>query len=358
MERLLHVAADGTRTVGAEPSELGRLRQEGWVWLDVLDPTDDDISRLCEEFALDRQTRDDLGDEAQLPKVDDLETYVVLVTHGLAADDRELRTVEVDFVLGPGWLITVHDEPLTSIDHVFERVGHARFSADGPDHLLARIVEFSGERFLPLIDALDLRILDLEDHAIDGDPTILTDVQLLRREVATLRRVIGPQTSALLVASRLEELGNRARRELSDALDHHSRLIAHLDSAHGLLATVLDTYRASAAERMNETMQVLTVFSAIVLPLSLIAGIYGMNFANMPELDQPAAYFVVLGVMGALAVSLWLYFVRRGFIGRPRMTTITRGTTRVGRGLASTATVPVRAVGSAVRTPSGSNDDA
>ena len=212
MERLFHVAADGTRTVGAESSELGGRRRDGWVWLDVLDPTDDDISRLCREFSLDRQTRDDLGDEAQHPKVDDLETYVVLVTHGLATDDRELRTVEVDFVLGPDWLITVHDEPLPSIDHVFERVGHARFAADGPDHLLARIVEFSGERFLPLIDALDLRILDLEDHAIDGDPTILSDVQLLRREVATLRRVIGPQTSALLVASRLEELGSRARQ--------------------------------------------------------------------------------------------------------------------------------------------------
>ncbi|HUW03173.1 MAG TPA: magnesium/cobalt transporter CorA [Acidimicrobiales bacterium] len=357
MDRLFHAAADGSRKIDVDPSEMSERRGDGWVWLDVLDPTDDDIDRLCREFDLDRLTRADLGDEAQFPKVDDLDSHIVVVTHGLANDDTQVRTVEIDLVLGPNWLLTVHDEPLLAVDHVFERSCHRRFELEGPDHLMARIIEFSGERFLPLLDGLDQRILDLEDQAIEGDPTILADVQVLRREVSTLRRVLGPQRSALLMAARLDELGPRAQRELSDALDHHTRLIESLDAAHGLLATVLDTYRAAAAEQMNEVMKVLTVFSAIVLPLSLIAGIYGMNFANMPELENPAAYFIVLAAMAVVALGLYLYFVRRGFIGGPKLSTLTRGTSRVGRGMASMAVLPVRAVGTVVRSPSGSNGD-
>ena len=194
------------------------------------------------------------------------------------------------------------------------------FAAKDPRHLGARLTEFVGERYLPILDDLDAQILDLEDEAVDGDPSVLPDIHALRRDIAVLRRVLGPQRRVLEVLVRSEHgLGDKEARDLADAVDHHVRMVESLDSAHQMIGSVLDTYRGATAEKMNEVMKVLTVFSAIFMPLTLIAGIYGMNFEHMPELQQPWAYGMVLGAMAVLGAGLWLYFVRRGFIGGPKL---------------------------------------
>jgi magnesium transporter len=347
----MHVASDGTRRRLADGDTIPT---DGWFWLDVTGQTAADAADLGERFDLDRLTVDDIGDgQLQFPKVDHLGHYLFVVTHSLATDATALRTVEVDHILGHRWLVTTHTEPLASIDAVWDRCAEHRFGMDGPDHLMARLIEFDGQRFLPILDALDIEILELEEVAIAGDPSVLTEVQALRRDVAVLRRVLSPQRNALLALVRDEDarLSGVSRRELSDAFDHHMRLVESLDSAHLMLATVLDTYRGATAERMNEVMKVLTVFSAIVLPLTLIAGIYGMNFEHMPELAQEWAYPATLVAMAAIGVGLWLYFVRRGFIGGPKLRTIARpaaGAVRLGKGLAWVAALPVKTVGSLV----------
>ena len=134
-------------------------------------------------------------------------------------------------------------------------------------------------------------------------------------------------------------LGDRARRRFRGIYDHHYRLVESLDASRGLLASILDTYRSAVAERMNEVMKVLTVYTAILLPLSLMAGLYGMNFANIPELQWRWGYFALLGIMGALAIGQWIYFSRRGFIGGPSLRKMTGV---VGKGLALVTLAPVR----------------
>ncbi|WP_436795121.1 magnesium/cobalt transporter CorA [Actinospongicola halichondriae] len=343
MRRTVRFAPDGDRTV-AEGGPI-HLVDDGWMWIDVTDPDDADIVELARILDLDRVAREDLVEE-QFPKVELLEHHWMLVLYGLAVDSRAVRTVEVDILVGDRWLVTVHAEPLQSIDHVFDRIQRPSFRATGPAHLAVRIAEFLGERYLPILDDLDGQVLDLEDEAVEGDPSVLPDIHALRRDIALLRRVLGPQRRTLDVLTRTAlDLDDATRRDLSDALDHHNHMVDSLDSAHQMVATVLDTYRGAAAERMNEVMKVLTVFSAIFMPLTLIAGIYGMNFENMPELRQPWAYGSVLAAMVVIGASLWLYFVRRGFIGGPKIRDLARPAKvagRVGRGLASAAMLPLR----------------
>ena len=345
MFHVVHIDRDGGRR-SLEISELAQLppADGGWNWIDVVDPSDDELRTVARHFDLDRVTRDDLF-EAQAPKFELLEGHWLLVLHGLAADATALRTVECDVVVGPDWIVTSHRAPLVTIDHVKERIVRPAFAVDDPGHLAVRLAEFVGERYLPILDELDAQILDLEDEAVEGDPTVVPDIHALRRDVALLRRVLGPQRRVLEVLQRKDlSLTDRTMRDLSDALDHHNRLSDSLESAHQMVVTVLDTYRGAAADKTNEVMTVLTVVSAIFLPLTLIAGIYGMNFTYMPELQRRWGYFACLGAMAALGIGMWLYFMHRGLIGGPRIRDLAapaRAAGRVGKGLASAAILPL-----------------
>ncbi len=346
--RLVHIDAEGARVeVGAEA--LDHL-EDGWFWLDVLDPDVEHAHALARRFELDRVTRDDLV-ETQAPKFENLDRYRFFVIHALAADPETVRTVEVDVIVGDRWMVTLHPEPVHSIDTLLQRILRPGFAADGPFHLACRLFEFCGERYLPLLDELDAQMLDLEDDAVEGDPSVLPDIHALRRDISVLRRILAPQRRMLESVARTVAPGDRAGRDLADAVDHHVRMIDSLDSAHGMVATLVDTYRGANAEQMNEIMKVLTVFSAIFMPMTLIAGIYGMNFRHMPELDTDWGYFGSLAVMGSLGFGLWLYFVRRGFIGGPKLRDLVRpakAAGRVGRGLASAAIMPIRVASRAV----------
>jgi magnesium transporter len=171
-----------------------------------------------------------------------------------------------------------------------------------------------------------------------------------------LRRVLAPQRDTVrgLADEEFPAISERARLRLRSAHDQYVRATESLDSSRALLAAVLETYRAVVAERANEVMKVLAVFAAILLPLSVMAGIYGMNFANMPELDWRWAYFVALGIMATVALALWLYFARRGFIGGPRLGRIPKA---VGSGLAGLVRLTTLPVSSVSRMLTGKNEN-
>lgn len=343
--RLFHVGADGTRREVPE-HHLGRSTDGGWFWLDLISPSEARTRELADRFELHRITREDLL-EHQIPKFDDLDRYRMFVVHALAPDSQSLRTVEVDVVVGDDWVITSHGGRVRGIEVLSERIHRTDFTLDGPFHLACRLFELVGERYLPILDDLDTQVLDLEEGAVEGDPDVLPDIHALRRDIAVLRRSLAPQRRMLeLVARSHGDPTDPAGRDLADAVDHHVHMIESLDSAHQMVATLVDTYRSATAERLNEVMKVLTVFSAIFLPMTLVAGIYGMNFEQMPELDEPWGYPMALGMMAVIAAVLWLYFVRRGFIGGPKLRQVlmpARVVGRVGRGLASAAVQPVLA---------------
>lgn len=317
------------------------------MWVDLEAPTEAEIRQIAAEFGLDDLVARELRETTHFPKVDDLGDYLLVVLHGVTREKDRLATAEVDFLLGDGYLVTIHRTEFPAIDFLVENGLRApAFSSGGPDEMFARLAEAQGRRYLPLLEELENRIEALEDKALHADPSVIADVQALRRDALILRRVIGPQREVLLELSRegAGPIGRRGSRRFSGIYDQHYRIVESLDASRGMLASVLDTYRSSVAEKMNEVMKVLTVYAAILLPLSLLAGLYGMNFVNIPELEWRWGYFILVGIMATVAVGQWIYFARRGFIGGPSLRKTLKVPTAIGRGLAHLALTPVRVI--------------
>lgn len=335
MQSLFHVPEGATEAVSVDPERLAEIRaQDGWIWLDVTGFTVAEANAIGHEFGFDPLAIEDLLAWSKHPKVDDHVGYTFIVGHALStlAQDR-LRTVEYDVFIGEDFLVTFHQEDLPGFEWGREHAVTGGVLVEStPDLLWARVAEAGAARFQPLAEGLEERIDSLEDEAIAAHPGVPGEIQALRRDVQTLRQAIAAQRDAYAILARgdLPGISERGARRLGHVYDDFNRLADLLDGARGLLGGILDTYRSTVAERANEVMKVLTVFAAIILPLSLVAGIYGMNFANMPELRTRYGYFIVLGFMAVVAIGLWLYFARRGFIGGPKLHRVPRV---VGRGL-------------------------
>lgn len=319
--------------------EVGRLSEVrsagGWLWLDVTAFSADEVHQVGREFGFDPLAVEDVLDWSQHPKVEDHAGYTFVVGHGLsvAASSHRLRTAEYDVFVADRYLVTFHQEDLPAFiwgrEHV---IAEGAVAGSAPDLLWARVAEAGSSRYQPLADGLEERIDDLEERALAADPSLPAEVLALRRDVQTLRQAVIAQRDAYRVIARgdLPGISPRGARRLGHVFDDFNRLAEVLDGARLLLGSILETYRSTVAERANEVMKVLTVFSAIILPLSLVAGIYGMNFRNMPELQTRWGYFTVVAAMAVVAVALWLYFARRGFVGGPKFHRVPRV---VGRGL-------------------------
>lgn len=348
MLHLITVDSEGHSFTSPEIHELEDLVSgAAWFWLDVDEVDGEVVEEIGRVFGLNRVGLDDVHAITEFPKADDYEDHLFFSSHSPALVDDRVTTAELDGFLSERFLITFHRTQIPGVDWTRERVLQAEdLSALRPDVLLAGILETAARRSLQLVDGLEAQISDLESRSVVGDPNVVGLVQAFRRDSIVLRRALAPERDMVrsLMHEGMPGIDDRARRRLDSVYDDCFRVVESLDMARALLASVLETYRSAVAERMNEVMKVLTVFSAIILPLSLLAGIYGMNFSNMPELDQPWAYFALLGAMAFIAVGLWLYFSRRGFIGGPRLPRVDRV---VGRGLAGLfhlTTTPVRGI--------------
>ncbi len=344
--RTFHHRADGEPLV-----ETDGPADEGWKWIDIVAPDRETIEKMAGDHGWDRLSVEDVFDDSPLSKFVDFGDHVFVVLHALGPLEPRVTTIELDAFLADGLLVTIRHRPIQAIDDLIESALTRPGSADGgPDRMLARIAQATAYPYLPLVDFLDDHVEGLEDRAIVRDPSVVGEVQALRRDATRLRRFVAPQREVLLALARegaTPLIGRRARQRFADVYEQLYRTVESLDGARMLLGSVLETYRSSVAEDMNRVMKVLTVFSAIVLPLGLLAGIWGMNFANMPELAQPEGYFLALGLMAVVAIGLWVYFARKGFIGGPRLKEIPKS---LGMGLFHVAALPVKGLGAVVRT--------
>lgn len=342
MIRAFHVSGPGEPLGDLALDEVPAARGTGWVWVDIEGVSPAEIGAVAPLFPLDPLAVEDVLDAAHFPKADDYGSHIFVVLHGLGVRGERLETQELDVACGRDFLVTAHRDPSPSIEAVIAeaRRGGAH-SPDRSDLLFARLAEIQVRRYLPAVDALEEAIEDLEDRAVRGDRTVVGDVQALRRDAVVLRRVVGPQRETLLTLARpfSDVLSPAAQLRFASVADHHYRLDESLESARSLLGAILETYRSSVSERTNEAMKVLTVYTAIILPLTLIAGVYGMNLSRLPGAEHPAAFTATVVLMAVVSAVQWGYFVARGFIGRPS------GRKAVGSGLARLARLPVEIAG-------------
>src|SRR5256714_9902898 len=257
------------------------------------------------------------------PKVEEFRDYIYFIVHGVRGDispDR-FNTIELDGFLGPNFVITYHHETFRSINNVKQLLHTTPIACQrGPAFLLHQILDQVVDFYSPVLDDFDERIDQLEDDIFTlkrPNNQILSEVMDLKRSVLRLRRISGKQMDILHRMSRGEfSLITEEMRPLyRDVYDHLVRVVDLAENYRDLISGSLEAYLSVVSNRLNEIMKVLTIFSAIMLPLTFIAGIYGMNFDNMPELHSRYGYYAVWAIMIVVAVGMLLFFWRRGWIG-------------------------------------------
>lgn len=246
-----------------------------------------------------------------------------ILTHGVHPESsaREFRTRQLTLFLGPNYLVSLHREASRSVELTRDSVRkNPRLMADGPGMLLYRVLDFQMDLYMPLMENFQKRLDEIEKSCFEATTSvILRDVFDLRKALVRLRRFSGHQREILLRLSRREFplVDERSAIYLRDVYDHLLRVTDLADTYRELIAGSLEAHLSIVSNRTNEIMRALTVITTLFIPLTLITGIYGMNFTDMPEFHWRRGYLFAYGMMIVIAVGMYYFFRRRGIFRGP-----------------------------------------
>ncbi len=291
---------------------------EGLLWLDMEDLTNEDAELLSNVFCFHPlAVADCTSKNIHPPKIDDFEQYVFIIVHGINyhIESEVVETTELALFLGKNYVVTSHDIPMRSVSSVLDRVRKdGRPMRRGADFLAHDLIDALVDNIMPTINGIDEENDRLEAEALhEPKRETLTSIMQVKRSVLALTRVTLPQREIMNGLSRGDYpfISERAQIYYRNIYDHLVRIEMLTLGLRDMAESVLSTYLSSVSNRMNEVMKVLTLIATIFIPLTFIVGIYGMNFANMPELQWTYGYFVILIVMAVIGISLAVYFKRR-----------------------------------------------
>ena len=318
----VRVLRDGREVSDAAVADLAAIRaQPGTlVWVDVASPTHDELATLGREFDIHEVALEDLEvGERQRPKIEQYQDQVLLVFYAALPESagRTTRLVEVDLVAGQNYLLTFHGGSPVDPDPVARRVkARPELASEGAGYLLYVALDELVDTFFPALDAIGERLVEVEEAVLAGDVDVQGDILVIRKDLIGVRRVIGPMRDAMVVLLR-RDLGlfsNEAQRYLQDVYDHLIRLAESVEDYQEVLAGTLDANATMASNRVNTVARNLAAYAAIFAVVTMISGIYGMNFHHMPELGWRFGYAWAVGLMVLCAGGLWVYFKRKGWL--------------------------------------------
>lgn len=328
---------------GAFRRTMSRCRQGELLWIDITAPTSEEYQLLVDRFGLHAMVVEDLRSREGRPKLHDYGEYIYIIFHALRyeifhGDDEDdddhddvevlphadrfgnryrLKVTEIDCLVGSDYVVTLHPEPLQPLQDLHKRwKANPNLMRPGASYLLYEIMDEVLDDYFPLLDALDERIDELQDRLLtDFEANMSGDIFALKRCLVQVRRVAGPTRDvANILLRRDADSGGKHFVYFQDLYDHSVRIVDMVDTFRDILSGALDAYLAMASNRMNEVMKTLTAASIMLLVPTFIAGIYGMNFENMPELKWKYGYFVALGVMASTMAGIFAYFRRKKWL--------------------------------------------
>jgi len=295
------------------------------TWINVNGLHDVDLlQKLGEHFGLHPLALEDVLNLGQRPKLEDYDEHYFIVMKEVRWHGT-LETEQISLFMSRRWVITLQEFPGDPFDPVRERIrkGKGRIRKMGADYLAYALIDALVDGYFPHLEKLGERIEELEEELV-GNPTrqTLHQIHRIKRELLLLRRSAWPQREVINALQREEShlVKRETRVYLRDCYDHTIQIMDMVETYRDLAAGMLDVYLSSASNRMNEIMKVLTIMASIFIPLTFVAGIYGMNFDttaspwNMPELKWTWGYPAVLGVMLLVGVLMLAYFRRKGWL--------------------------------------------
>ena len=322
----MYRSSDGRITWADDDTVLSEALadKDGLVWLDLMIRSEEDASVLRDVFSFHELTIEDCVSPLVDPaRIDDYGHYLFVIVQAITGyePDRELEPIEVDFYLGHNYVVSCHRQPVLAIEQFRQRCHRdERPLRKTPDWVLHGIIDAIVDEFMPIVDAVDDTIDKLEEQILTRpDTSLMRQIVLAKRNALRIRRATVPQRDILQRLSR-GEFPDFIRPETAmyyrDIFDHLVRIEYLIDSVRDLADGALNTYLSVISNRLNEIMKVLTAAAAIFLPLTLISGIYGMNFEKnqFPAFDAPWGFPAAVGFMVALAAGLLAFFRWRGWI--------------------------------------------
>jgi len=286
-----------------------------WYWVDFDSPSEPEIKLLCKNFDFHPLSIEDCLFSLNKPKLDYYEGYSFLILNALRSDT--LNPTEISIFVKQNYIISFHTESSGEIDEAWERVTGYRCNWDkGPTFVAYKIIDKIVDQFFPAVYKIEDK-LDGLDSNLDSKSIhkLLDEVFQIRGDLMKLRRIVSSMRDLLYRILNSERLPSFKEHKIyfSDIHDHLLKLSDMLESSREITSDLRDSYLSINSNRMNTNMMVLTVITTIFIPLTFVAGIYGMNFEYMPELTWKYGYFMVLGIMTSIGISMFMWFKRKGW---------------------------------------------
>src|SRR5688572_17616829 len=315
--------AGGARVadLGIEQIQGVLARSDQFVWLGLFEPDQALLKRVQQQFDLHDLAVEDAVNAHQRPKLELYEDslFVVLRTVQRASSSHRLEFGETHVFLGRNYVVTVRHGSLRSHISVRHRCETTpRLLKMGPAYVLYALMDFVVDQYLPVVQQIEEEVQDLED-AVLGDATnseATARIYLLKRDLVSLRRAVSPLVDVCnrLMRFDLPHVPEDARPYFRDVYDHIVRLNDSIDAQRELLTTALEAHLSLMSVAQNEHMRRITAWAAMIAVPTMIAGIYGMNFANMPELSWSYGYYASLAAMALACLGLYVGFRRSGWL--------------------------------------------
>lgn len=323
---LLAWSGDDLEDRSIPTSAAGELREEGGrvTWIDVQGLGDGGVvTALGHSFSLHPLAVADVVNVGQRPKVERYEQTLFVVLRMVTLQEGRFAYEQLSLFLCGQTVLTFQERPGDCLDPLRQRIraGTKRLRANGGGYLAVMVMDAIVDGYFPVLEAFGEE-LELLEQAVLADPTttVLERVYSAKRDLLAFRRAVWPLREALSALLRDETLPEETHPYLRDVSDHLSQVADILETYRELAGSFVDVYLSSISQRTNESMRVLTVIATIFIPLTFVAGIYGMNFdtaqpGNMPELGWPYAYAGFWAICAVITVGLLLLFRRLGWLG-------------------------------------------
>jgi magnesium transporter len=313
-------------SVEFEPSEASELLKDPdlLLWLDIQGPTEENMAMLGREYGFHELALEDCLHPHQRPKIEQYGSYYFLVAYAVSAGGGELQGHELAAFVGHNYLITVRKDPPYDLAEVVKRSeAHTELCEEGGAYLLYLLLDEIVDGYFDALDRLEDLSEEVEDAVFSEQATPTADevgrqtqIFQLKKQLLKFRRVVSPLREVLDVMQRrtINVVSAPLEPYYRDVYDHVLRATDFLDNLRDILSSALEAHLAVVSNRLNEIMKRLTSWGAIILVPTLIAGIYGMNFRHMPELNWVFGYPFALGLMVASGLLLYRAFKRRGWV--------------------------------------------
>ncbi|BFH64578.1 MULTISPECIES: magnesium/cobalt transporter CorA [Paenibacillus] len=286
---------------------------EGFYWIDA---DVDDLALLQPLFSLhDLAVEDCLSEEEQRPKIEIYENHYFIVVNSIRFDDEEIFLRSLNVFLGRHFIITVTKQKIHELRSLKPILWEQEVST--PDRFLYLLIDLVVDNYFTVGDRIEAKIEKLEeDILMHTKKSHLNEIIGLRSEILWLKKVLGPQKELINTLNKrdLRLIDDQLQKYFSDIYENAVKISETFDTFRDLMGNLREAYQSSIANRANEIMRVFTAITTIFMPLTVITGIYGMNFDNMPETHFKYGYFFVIGIMVVLAVSMLLIFRKKDWL--------------------------------------------